>query len=82
MSFIDCCERKCSYKMWDCHVVHLYFPLYMMKEFSFTVCLQMKAYKAECTNSGSRLEAGAFVGKIPVISPNFCLQSFFGLFFF
>jgi len=38
----------------------------------------MKAYKAECTNSGSRLEPGAFVGKSPVLFPNFCLQSVFG----
>jgi len=73
MSFID--WRECK---WDYHVLHLIFPLYLMKQFSFTVCLQMKAYKAECTNSGSRLEPGAFVGKSPVLFPNFCLLSVFG----
>lgn len=76
MSLIDCREFKYRcYTKWYSKVLHLIFPLYMMKQFSLIVCLQMKISD---TNFGARLEPGAFVGKIPVIFLNFCLQYIFG----
>ena len=79
MSLRDCHEFKYGcYAKWYSDILHLIFPLYLMKQFSLIVCLQVKISKTQCTDLGTRLEPGVFVGKIPVIFLNFCLQYFFG----
>lgn len=77
MSLIDCHEFKyCCYTKWYSKVLHLIFLLYLMKQFSLIVCLQMKISKTQCMYFGTRLEPGALVSKIPAIFLNFCHSTF------
>lgn len=76
MSLTDCCELKYRcYAKWYSKVLPLIFPLYLMKQFSLIVALEMQISN---TNFGTRLEPGAFVAEIPVIFLPFCLQYVFG----
>lgn len=74
MSLTDCRELKYRcYAKWYSKVLPLIFPLYLMKQFSLIVALEMQISN---TNFGTRLEPGAFVAEIPVIFLPFCLYVF------